>query len=204
MNAFTPVRVSLPGVAAALGSLAFIVYWIINHPGQSTFPLFVSLLISLLAAAVGMVAVMSLPKNASRALGRTAVGSWMVCLVAGAYAVLLAVPQMELAAAQKNIDGETPAVVLQVSEQLRAKPWALNDTAGLLRPVLQSSTDPARVDLFREARSLGVDAEVIDRVLANGFVHPDDKDELVQALLVHAQSNGPGITALLSRAVADR
>ena len=204
MNAITPVRVSLSGVAAALGSLAFIVYWTINHPGQSTHPLFVSLLISWLAAAVGMVAVMSLPKNASRALGAATVGGWMVCLVVGMYSVLLAVPQMDLAEAKKNIDGGTPAVALQASEQLRAKPWAINAAAGLLSPVLQSSMDPNQMDLFREAWSIGVHGEVVDRVLANGFVHPDDKDELVQALLAHAQSNQPGAAALLARAVAAR
>lgn len=204
MNAITPVRVSLSGVAAALGSLAFIVYWTINHPGQSTHPLFVSLLISWLAAAVGMVAVMSLSKDASRATGAVSVGGWMVCLVAGAYAVLLAVPQMDLAAAQKNIDGKTPAVALQASAQLRAKPWAINAAAGLLRPVLQSSMDSNQMDLFCEARSIGVHGEVVDRVLANGFVHPDDKDDLVRALLDRAGTNDPGVAALLSRAVADR
>ena len=151
-----------------------------------------------------MVAVTSLSKNASRALGAATVGGWMVCLVVGMYSVLLAVPQMDLAEAKKNIDGGTPAVALQASAQLRAKPWAISAAAGLLRPVLQSSMDPAQVDLFREARSIGVRGEVVDRVLANGFVHPNDKDELVRALLDHAETNDPGVAALLSRAVADR
>lgn len=197
-NPKASLHLPLWSVIAAVASLAFIVYWTIHDPAGSTLPLVAFMLTSSVSASAGMVAVMSLPENSSPMLRSSTVTGWLVCLLAALGATLLATPQIELRAARLNIDGATPTVALQASEVLRENPLNIRGATSLLTPVLQSSVKPEDMALFHQAQEAGVQGEVIDRVLTNGFVHPDDKHALVQELLAHAQDGGSEAVELLA------
>ena len=204
MNTMTYLRTPFFSVLTAVGSLAFIVYWSIHHPAESSLAVGLALLACLVAMSVGMVAVMSLPKKRAPILGHSTVGGWLICLLMGLSAFLLAMPQIEMNRARTNIDNTTPELAVQVSEILRQNPLNLHGAISVLTPVLQSSLKPDDVDLFRQAHSAGVRGEVIDQVLANGFVHPNDKHALVQEMLSHAQQGNPEIAVLLASMVDTR
>lgn len=89
-----------------------------------------------------------------------------------------------LKVASENLNGQDPALVSHVSHTVRQNPFNLFAITQALRPIANnSSLRQSDVELFRQARQAGLSSPAIDRVLANGFLRPDDKNELLIAVL---------------------
>lgn len=88
-----------------------------------------------------------------------------------------------LKVASENLNGQDPALVSHVSHTVRQNPFNVFAMNQALLPITNSSLRQSDVELFRQARQAGLSSPAIDRVLANGLVRPDDKNELLIAVL---------------------
>lgn len=88
-----------------------------------------------------------------------------------------------LKVASENLNGQDPALVSHVSHTVRQNPFNVFAMTQALLPITNSSLRQSDVELFRQAHQAGLSSPAIDRVLANGFVRPDDKNELLIAVL---------------------